>query len=230
MAKFLTTKGVAAKIEDIIRRAKKKVVIVSPFLQISDAFFQRLIEADSSGIVVYIVYGKDDLTSREWDKISRLNKVELFFLENLHAKCYFNESEMVISSMNFYEYSEQNNIEMGISISRRRDSSLYDDAIAEVTSILKRSKKQVAHQTSPSFFEQHNHQPHKQHRRNNHSGVCIRCKEEIPFNPDRPYCRSCFSIWFEYENYDFTENYCHRCGNHGSSTMNKPLCPSCFFS
>jgi len=228
MAKFLTTKGIAAKIEEIIRGAETKAIIVSPYLQISDSFFQRLKVADNSGVTVYIVYGKDDLNPSQWSKLNQLDHIKLFFVDNLHAKCYFNESEMVITSMNFYEYSEQNNIEMGISLSRRRDSKIYDDAINEVKAILEQSEEQF-HSHTPSF-PKHHAKPATQYRKKEPEGVCIRCREEIPYNPDRPYCRTCYSIWAEYENYDFLENYCHSCAKPGDSSMNKPECPNCYFN
>lgn len=205
------------------------MIVVSPYLQISDSFLQRLIDADNSGIVVYIVYGKDDLNNTQWSRLNQLRGVRLFFVENLHAKCYFNETEMVITSMNFYEFSELNNIEMGISISRRRDSSLYDDAIQEVEAILKRSEEQVGTRSSDSYPKNNGAKSTRKYRKKEHAAVCIRCSEEIPLNPERPYCRSCFLIWVEYENYAFVENYCHNCGKRGGSSMNKPLCPSCFF-
>ena len=42
MADFLTTKGIAAEIEKIIIGAKFRVVLISPYLQISKEFNARL--------------------------------------------------------------------------------------------------------------------------------------------------------------------------------------------
>jgi len=38
MAEFLTSKGTAYHLENIIKGAKKKLVLVSPYLQISQTF------------------------------------------------------------------------------------------------------------------------------------------------------------------------------------------------
>ena len=43
----------------------------------------------------------------------------------LHAKCYFNEQNLVISSMNLYDFSEVNNWEMSILIDKDNDSEIY---------------------------------------------------------------------------------------------------------
>ena len=65
MAKFLTTNGISLKIEDIIKGAKKKLILVSPYLQISKTFYERLKDATNKGVVIKIIYGKDNLESIE---------------------------------------------------------------------------------------------------------------------------------------------------------------------
>ena len=59
-------------------------------------------------------------------------------------------------------------------------------------------------------------------------GRCIRCKESIPFDPDRPLCDDCFASWNRYENWDYEEEYCHRCGADWDTSYAKPLCRPCY--
>ena len=59
-------------------------------------------------------------------------------------------------------------------------------------------------------------------------GRCIRCKESIPFDPDRPLCDDCFKSWNQYENWDYEEDYCHRCGADWDTSYAKPLCRPCY--
>ncbi len=54
--------------------------------------------------------------------MQKLDFVRLSFCKNLHAKCYLNESECIISSLNLYEFSQINNNEMGILIRKYEDS------------------------------------------------------------------------------------------------------------
>ena len=41
MAKFLTTSAVTYQVEKIIREAKKKLVLVSPYIKITKTFLER---------------------------------------------------------------------------------------------------------------------------------------------------------------------------------------------
>jgi phosphatidylserine/phosphatidylglycerophosphate/cardiolipin synthase-like enzyme len=68
--------------------------------------------------------------------------VRLYFSKNLHAKCYLNEDKMIIASMNLYEFSQQNNREMGILIdtSNEHDKQVYDDATKDIDSIIHNSE------------------------------------------------------------------------------------------
>lgn len=141
MAEFLTTHGTASRIEEIMINAKKEIYLVSPFLQISRTFYQRLIEASDFGVEIKIIYGKNELKSNEWNSLVDIPKLELYYLDNLHAKCYFNESKMVITSMNMYEFSEKNNREMGVLVDIKNDLELYDSAKRETLSIIKLAER-----------------------------------------------------------------------------------------
>lgn len=136
MAKFLTTKGTSHHLEDIIIGASKELFLVSPYLQISKTFLERLKDASQRGVNIKIVYGKNNLKEDQLNNLQILKNMQLYFSENLHAKCYFNESEMVITSMNMYEFSEQNNREMGIFIERSKDKELFVSAVKETLSII----------------------------------------------------------------------------------------------
>jgi hypothetical protein len=60
------------------------------------------------------------------------------------------------------------------------------------------------------------------------AGYCIRCHKSIPFDPDRPLCKECYSEWAEYENEDYEEDYCHYCGKESDVNFAKPICFSCY--
>jgi phosphatidylserine/phosphatidylglycerophosphate/cardiolipin synthase-like enzyme len=234
MAEFLTTSGVSNSIEKIILEAKAKFIMVSPYLKIPKTLFERLKDADGKGVTIKIIYGKDQLQPSEKKLLASLKNIELYFFENLHAKCYFNENKMVITSMNMYEYSEKNNREMGVLIERTNDKALFEDAVNETLSILK-SSESVSIATEEIKKPIHVPKPVPVQKTNNFLNLfrsskafCIRCEENIPFNPEKPYCPTCFSIWSQYENYDYIENVCHRCGLDTNTSMVKPLCYDCY--
>ena len=142
MAKFLTTNGNSYYIEQIILNAEKSLTIVSPYLKISRSLLGRLRDADRSGIRMSFIYGKSQMTDTDTKALKEIENLEVFYCTNLHAKCYFNETQLIVSSMNFHEFSEKNNREMGILIDKTTDGSIYSEILKEVESIKHDSEKQ----------------------------------------------------------------------------------------
>jgi len=122
-----------------------------------------------------LIYGKDELNLEDLERIKELKNLELYFCENLHAKCYFNENLMVISSMNLHEFSQTNNREMGVQIKIEEDPELFNDAKNEGTYIIKASIKEIS-ETKISDLEEYK-------EKYQGKGYCMRCKTEIEFNP-----------------------------------------------
>lgn len=232
MAEFLTTNGTSYNIENIIIDAKAKLILVSPYLQISKTFYERLKDASNKGVAIKIIYGKDELKPNERNSLADLRNVELYYFENLHAKCYFNENKMVITSMNMYEFSEKNNREMGVLIDRINDKDLFDKAVSETLSILQSSEQIPLRKATRQFERDWNKADNGKNSKTSYKkqvrGYCIRCEARINYDPEKPYCPDCFTVWAQFENYDYQENVCHRCGEYEPTTMVKPQCYNCF--
>ncbi|MDO8715620.1 MAG: HNH endonuclease signature motif containing protein [Dehalococcoidales bacterium] len=61
------------------------------------------------------------------------------------------------------------------------------------------------------------------------TGHCIRCNKRIAYNSKAPYCPDCYGVWAGFNNSDYQEKYCHKCGaSNKSASKNRPLCISCF--
>ncbi|AVI51954.1 hypothetical protein C5O00_12645 [Pukyongia salina] len=228
MAEFLTTNGTSHQIENIIIEAKKELFLVSPYLQISKTFFERLKDAANKGVKIKIIYGKDELKPNERNSLAELKSLELFYFENLHAKCYFNESDMVITSMNMYEFSEKNNREMGVFITRIGDGDLYEKAISETRSIIQSSDIMQLTKTKRKFYQNKKEIQNNSSSKKPKRGYCIRCEQRIPYDIEKPYCKDCFSSWSRYKNPDYEENVCHSCGEFEASSLAKPVCYDCY--
>ena len=65
---------------------------------------------------------------------------------------------------------------------------------------------------------------------NEGSAYCIRCRTELSYNTDRPYCYSCYQVWVNYANPKYQENFCHSCGKEERTSMDKPECYTCYSS
>ncbi|WNB73946.1 phospholipase D-like domain-containing protein [Methylomonas koyamae] len=135
MAEFLKNHGITDAIEDLIRNANRRLVLISPYLQLSDSIKRTLETKVRSGLQVQMVYRTD---KRQPDDIQWFaqQRIPALGLENLHTKCYLSESQCIITSLNLYQYSQVHNLEMGVLIDRREDAALYADVIQEVSFIL----------------------------------------------------------------------------------------------
>lgn len=58
-------------------------------------------------------------------------------------------------------------------------------------------------------------------------GFCIRCKEKLDLNLDRPLCKKCYGEWSKYKNVDYKEKFCHSCGKPHETSIAKPVCFNC---
>jgi len=142
MAKFITTKQITSELEDLIKKADERLYIVSPYLKLSKDFRDLLTYRNTNRKDTKIIFGKQELNPEQMTFFQGLRFVYLYFSEDLHAKCYINDTKMIITSMNFYDFSMMNNKEMGILIDKAvaEDISVYDDAWGEIDFIEKTSK------------------------------------------------------------------------------------------
>jgi PLD-like domain len=276
MARIVTTKGISAAISDVISRADKRVVIISPYIQLSPLFEERLLASGQRGVELIIVCRKKKLKEEEKDKLLRIPNVKLYAHDNVHTKCYYNERELVLGSMNFYEYSDKYNRELGITIEAVNDKQLYDDAVRESEEIVlmamnngdtyrstvqpkpaqtthqqtqtqtgntqaqsqqKKSEPQKKEEAKPRPSYKQNFNIPRPDKRNflekiadvlSHQGFCLRCKTKLQYNPNTPYCPSCYKSWAQWNNIEFKERYCHRCGESNPTSLSKPLCKHCY--
>lgn len=142
MAKYLRTSSISAELENLIRDARKELYIISPYLKLSDNMRELLNDKEREKVDVRIIFGKQELAPTEMSYLEKLKYVRLYFSKNLHAKCYLNENKMIIASMNLYEFSQQNNREMGILIdtANKEDKGVYEDASNDIESIMHNSE------------------------------------------------------------------------------------------
>lgn len=133
----MNTSGTNFFLEELIKNAKERLILISPYLRLNDRIKELLEDKDRLKIDIRIVYGKSDLHPDEIKWLQKLDYVRLSFCKNLHAKCYLNESECIISSLNLYEFSQVNNNEMGILIRKYEDGDVFKEAYEEAQRIIR---------------------------------------------------------------------------------------------
>ncbi|MEQ9440358.1 MAG: phospholipase D family protein [Cyclobacteriaceae bacterium] len=202
-------------LENLVCGAESELFLVSPYLQISRHLYERLASLDAN-VTTTIIYGKSDLNRQEENMLYELDNLQMYYVDNLHAKCYFNEQSMIITSMNLYEYSEKNNREMGVLLDSVKDKLAYDAAVEETMSMLKVAEERKRRKNGP--------------RRINiisldQYGFCIRTGKKIPFNPEKPFTAYAYKNWAPWGNPDYEERYCHMTGEEsfGQTSYNRPI-------
>jgi hypothetical protein len=132
--------------------------------------------------------------------------------------------------MNIYQYSQQNNREMGIKIEKATDLELYKETYAETMRLIQTAvepqyivKKNIPEpvKTTPQQGLQHKMTTGK-------TGFCIRCDATIDFNPHKPLCLKCYPTWAKNPDPTITEKYCHICGKESKQSFEKPVCYNCY--
>ena len=141
MAKFLNTSATNYFLEEMIKSASDRLILISPFLKLNDRMRELLADKNRLKIDVRIVYGKSELQPQEIEWLRGLTYIRTSFCKNLHAKCYMNEEMCIVTSLNLYEFSQVNNNEMGILIQRSEDGQLYKDAYEEAQRIIRISEE-----------------------------------------------------------------------------------------
>lgn len=141
MAKFLNTSATNYFLEELIKDAKDRLILISPFLKLNDRMKELLEDKNRLKIDVRIVYGKSELQPEEINWLKELDYIRTSFCKNLHAKCYMNEEKCIITSLNLYEFSQINNNEMSILVLRDEDAEVYKDAYEEAQRIIRISEE-----------------------------------------------------------------------------------------
>jgi hypothetical protein len=231
MPEFLNTTATNSQIVQLIQSAERRLTLISPYLQISKQVMSRLKLADARGVETHLVHRTGELSEGERVKLKELKRLTLYSLANLHAKCYANERNVLISSMNLYGHSEVNNWEMSILLSEE-DGKVITDARREIESIFQTAVREPAPGGIRSMFASVFQRPPvpaaQKPAAKVQEGFCIRCGDDIRYRPLSPLCGSCYSTWAAWGNEDFPEKNCHRCGDRADVTKAKPLCAPCF--
>ncbi|MBS9781297.1 MAG: phospholipase D family protein [Gammaproteobacteria bacterium] len=141
MAKFLNTSGITYHLEELIKNSSDRLILISPYLKLSERIKELLEDKNRLKIDIRIVYGKSELQPEEINWLKNLTFIRTSFCKNLHAKCYLNENECIITSLNLYEFSQINNNEMGVLIYKDQDETLYSDAYEEAQRIIRISEE-----------------------------------------------------------------------------------------
>lgn len=137
MAKFLNTSAANYYLEEIIRLARDRLILITPVLRLNDRVKELLEDKQQRRIEVQVAYEKNELLPEEANWLRALSFIRTSFCRNLHAKCYLNEQFCIVSSLNLHELSHAKSNEIGVLVSREDDDELFQTLSDEADRILR---------------------------------------------------------------------------------------------
>lgn len=117
---------IGGRISTLIAEAKEKFYVSTYNVDLANwrKVLVNFEQARKRGVSIKIYFRKINETDF---KVLRKLGIELYQIKHLHTKLYFNEKEVIVSSMNFYEYSDLHSIEIGLHYKDAENyNKLYD--------------------------------------------------------------------------------------------------------
>jgi hypothetical protein len=257
MGKFLKGSQLNAALEELFEAAEDYLVIISPYIKLHPRLKDILkSKSKSDKLEVIVVFGKNEgdlsksLNVDDLDFLKAFPNVEIRHEPRLHAKYYANESSGILSSMNLYDFSQNNNIEFGIlsktsklmSDPLDKEAYKYFEEVIENSTLLfnripwyedkflgissKYTHSEVEVDLLDDYFKPSKSKAIVPALHNGYKpGFCIRTGVRIFFNPNMPFSESAYKEWGKYKNRDYKEKYCHFSGelSNGETSFAKPI-------
>lgn len=121
MPEFLDSNQLNNEIAGIIENARKYLVLISPYIKLHERLIASLKTIkDNPLIAITLVFGKNrsdyskSIRHSDFEFLKDFPDIEIRYEKRLHAKYYANERYSILTSMNLYDRSQDNNIEAGI--------------------------------------------------------------------------------------------------------------------
>lgn len=118
---FLFNTDLVAELVNLIKNADRKLILISPFIDLSQEVKSALDEHKSKhDFELIVLFGKNEnniyksLKKDSFEFLKTFPNVDIRYNERLHAKFYQNDFDYIMTSLNLYDYSLAKNIEVGI--------------------------------------------------------------------------------------------------------------------
>jgi hypothetical protein len=260
MAKFLKADELNSEIGKIFENAEERLILISPYIKLHHRILDELKSKISNPkLEIYIVFGKNEnditksLIAEDFEFFKQFPNIEIRYEKRLHAKFYANESSQILTSMNLYDYSQNNNIEAGVKTEFNLLGNLASKMILSEKTVDQDAwdyfwkvidNSELLFKNEPEYESAILGLTKKYKRIKNvkdnisthfsktlikefvqQKGFCIRTGERIPFNLQKPYSEKAYKSWAQYKNPNYKEKYCHKTGqpSEGQTSMANPI-------
>lgn len=121
MAKFITGNELNLELERVFENAGHEIVLISPYIKLHERLKSSLLSRkEDDKVQIIIVFGKNEedmsrsMRLQDFNFFKEFPNIRILYEKRLHAKYYANEYSAILTSMNLYSYSQDNNIEFGV--------------------------------------------------------------------------------------------------------------------
>ncbi len=121
MAKFLKGNELNAELEKIFETAEDQIILISPYIKLHDRYKSSLLtKINNPYLEIVLLFGKNEedisksMKQEDFDFFKQFPNIEILYEKRLHAKYYANKTKALLTSMNLYGFSQNNNIEAGV--------------------------------------------------------------------------------------------------------------------
>ncbi|WP_042491539.1 phospholipase D family protein [Aequorivita sublithincola] len=130
MAKFLKGNELNSELEKIFETAHGDIILISPYIQLHERYKSSLLtKVHDDRIRITVLFGKNEedmsksMKQEDFDFFKQFPNIEILHEKRLHAKYYANESKAILTTMNLYGFSQNNNIEAGVLMEKKSIAS-----------------------------------------------------------------------------------------------------------
>lgn len=225
MERILKTYEISVEILNIINNTKEYCYIVSPYIKIWPQLDRVLNEASKNKVFLTFVIREDIKSKQLVDLLNKKYGFEVYVIKDLHIKLFLNEQKCLFSTMNLYDASQQNNLELGYFISNPLNIKneiiekyiLGDKSAIQYKGSFEDDRKQKLESVEV------NRENAKQY------GYCVDCGKKIDldynYNTRIIRCIECYIVSTNNQNTDI--NFCHYCGKKMKGLEFNPFHPDC---
>jgi phosphatidylserine/phosphatidylglycerophosphate/cardiolipin synthase-like enzyme len=111
---LINTTELNCEIENMFRNEWHFILILSPYLDLTERIQAILAMSHAKIIVLYRETEKESKKKKVEDFQASMPNVEFYCIPNFHAKAYITSGTLIITSLNLYKFSQENNFELGI--------------------------------------------------------------------------------------------------------------------
>ncbi len=212
LIRILRDRDVDAAIPEIIREADEFFTLVSPNTSFEGSWLSIIKNATQRGIEVCVVY--NPLYTEESSNNHLINlpqEVKRYGVDYLHAKIYMTDKSVIITSMNYTNWSNKNR-EIAVRFERGTAQQAYEEVAAYVDELLGR----IPDKNDSESIQ----------RLKKTQGHCIFCGTNVSYDPQKPLCRRHWKPGLS-DKPTIKHNYCHGCGKERETTFKEPRCTEC---